>query len=92
MKRILKDRRFTEGLRLFNLGQFLEAHDGLEELWRILDKDYPYRDFVRGLIIVAAVYYKFFIKGKRKPPQRNWSIQESIQQAGQIRHSRRFKR
>lgn len=61
MERVLKDRRFTEGLRLFDSGQFFEAHEEWEDLWRDMEKDNPYRDFVRGLIMVAAAYHKFFV-------------------------------
>ncbi len=53
MRRTLKD-RFTEGVRLFNAGEFFEAHEAIEEVW--LEIRGESRDFYRGLIQLAVAY------------------------------------
>ena len=66
MERVLRDRRFTEGLRLFDSGQFFEAHEEWEDLWREMDRDGELRDFVRGMIMLAAAYHKLLFQGNVK--------------------------
>lgn len=44
-----------EGLRLFNRGDFFEAHEALEAAWN--QEGGPVRDLYRGLLQVAVVYY-----------------------------------
>jgi len=45
-------RLFHEGVRLFNAGQWFEAHEVWEALWHTLDGDD--KDFVQGLIQCAV--------------------------------------
>ncbi len=49
------DDRFREGIRLFNAGDFFEAHEVLEEVW--LEVRGESRDFYRGLIQLAVAYH-----------------------------------
>lgn len=51
------------GAELFNRGQYWEAHEAWEELWLALS-DQP-REFVQGLIQVAAAGHKAF--AQRQP-------------------------
>ena len=51
------DKRYLEGIRLFNAQEFFECHDVLEDLWNdILGPD---RDFYQGLIHVAVALFHF---------------------------------
>jgi uncharacterized protein len=43
-----------EGMDLFNLGLFFEAHEALEVAWR--DESGPVRDLYRGILQVGVVY------------------------------------
>ena len=43
-----------EGLRLFNAGQYFEAHEALELAWR--EETRPIRDLYRGVLQAAVVY------------------------------------
>jgi uncharacterized protein len=43
-----------EGLKLFNLGLYFEAHEALETAWR--DESDPLRELYRGILQVAVVY------------------------------------
>lgn len=43
-----------EGLRLFNEGQYFEAHEALELAWRAETR--PIRDLYRGILQAAVVY------------------------------------
>ena len=51
------DRRYLEGIRLFNACEFFEAHDVWEDLWA--DHRGPSRKFYQGLIQVAVALYHF---------------------------------
>ncbi len=53
------DERFTEGLRLFNEGEFFECHDVIEALWLETDSSDPYRDLYKGVIQAAAALYQY---------------------------------
>ena len=41
---------------LFNLEYWWECHEALEALWRAADRDAPGRQFVQGLVLVAAAH------------------------------------
>jgi uncharacterized protein len=43
------------GLRLFNAGEYFEAHEALENAWR--DEPGPIRDLYRGILQVGVAYY-----------------------------------
>ncbi len=43
------------GLRLFNAGEYFEAHEALETAWR--DETGPIRDLYRGILQVGVGYY-----------------------------------
>jgi uncharacterized protein len=43
-----------EGLRLFNAGEYFEAHEALEDAWN--EERGPVRDLYRGILQVAVVY------------------------------------
>ncbi len=44
----------AEGLRLFNAGQYFEAHEALEAAWK--EERGKVRDLYRGILQVAVVY------------------------------------
>jgi predicted metal-dependent hydrolase len=44
----------VEGLRLFNAGQYFEAHEALEEAWN--EEKGRVRDLYRGILQIAVVY------------------------------------
>ena len=44
----------AEGLRLFNAGEYFEAHEALEDAWN--EEKGPVRDLYRGILQVAVVY------------------------------------
>jgi predicted metal-dependent hydrolase len=48
---------FARGSRLFDAGEFFEAHEAWEERWRVAT-DKVERDFLQGLIQVAAAFHK----------------------------------
>ena len=43
-----------EGLRLFNAGEYFEAHEALETAWN--EEPGPVRDLYRGILQIAVVY------------------------------------
>ncbi len=45
----------TEGIRLFNAGNYFEAHEELENAWR--QETRPIRELYRGILQVAVAYY-----------------------------------
>jgi uncharacterized protein len=47
----------ARGTRLFDAGEFFEAHEVWEERWRVAT-DKAERDFLQGLIQVAAAFHK----------------------------------
>lgn len=49
------DARYLGYFECFNLGQFYEAHDVLEDLW-LLDKKGPEGNFYKGLIQLAGAF------------------------------------
>ena len=44
----------VEGMELFNLGHYFEAHESLEAAWR--DESGPVRDLYRAILQVGVVY------------------------------------
>lgn len=48
---------FAEGVKLFNSGQFFEAHDVWEEVW-MTDRS-PSRRFFQGLIHLAGGFHHY---------------------------------
>jgi predicted metal-dependent hydrolase len=44
----------VEGLRLFNAGEYFEAHEALEEAWN--EEQGKVRDLYRGILQIAVVY------------------------------------
>lgn len=44
----------AEGLRLFNAGEYFEAHEALEEAWN--EEEGKVRDLYRGILQIAVVY------------------------------------
>lgn len=46
--------RAVEGLRLFNSGEYFEAHEALEEAWK--EEGGAVRDLYRGILQVAVTY------------------------------------
>lgn len=44
----------AEGLRLFNAGEYFEAHEALEDAWN--DEQGEIRDLYRGVLQIAVVY------------------------------------
>ncbi len=44
----------AEGIRLFNLGEYFEAHEALETAWK--EETGPLRDLYRGILQIAVTY------------------------------------
>ena len=59
-----KQRRFSEGLRLFNSGQFYESHEEWELIWHKAPQQD--RNFYQGLILYAA-FFVHLSKGRIQP-------------------------
>lgn len=55
---------FAEGVRLYNSGEFYEAHEQWEILWLAEERDEP-RLFLQGLIQLTSAFHKLF--GQRHP-------------------------
>ena len=51
---------FARGARLFDIGEFFEAHEVWEGRWRVAT-DQTERDFLQGLIQVAAAFHKLLV-------------------------------
>ena len=45
-----------EGIKLFNLGKYYQAHDLLEEAW--MDSPSPERDLYQGILQIGLAYYQ----------------------------------
>jgi predicted metal-dependent hydrolase len=54
------DGPFARGARLFDAGEFFEAHEVWEERWRVAT-DKAERAFLQGLIQVAAAFHKLLV-------------------------------
>lgn len=53
-------RIFAEGIELFNRGQFWEAHEAWEQIWR--EREEESRIFFQGIIQAAAAFHLVFEK------------------------------
>jgi predicted metal-dependent hydrolase len=62
-------RWFEQGVRAYQSGAFFEAHEHWEELWRD-EKQEDERQFLQGLIQVAAAMHKIVEQGKPAPAAR----------------------
>ena len=56
------ERSIIDGIRLFNAGQFFEAHEALEAVWLKASGDR--KRFLHGLIQVAAAFHHY-MRGNR---------------------------
>ncbi len=56
----LVDDPFARGARLFDFGEFFDAHEVWEERWRVAT-DKTERDLLQGLIQVAAAFHKLLV-------------------------------
>lgn len=54
------DDPFDRGAHLFDAGEFFEAHEVWEGRWRVAT-DKAERDFLQGLIQVAAAFHKLLV-------------------------------
>ena len=52
---------FALGMRLHNEGEYYEAHEAWEDIWRDEEID-EYRLFVQGLIQVTSAFHKLFFQ------------------------------
>jgi hypothetical protein len=48
----------SEGIKYFNKGDFYEAHEAWEAVWRPMP-DSPAKRFVQGLIMIAAAFHHY---------------------------------
>lgn len=70
--------RFQDGIDLFNIGHYWDAHESWEEIWQELG-DEPEDDWeilLRGLIQIAAGLHCLFLKkerGSRGNLKKGWS-------------------
>ena len=60
---------FDRGLACYHAGEFFEAHEMWEEIWRD-ERDGPMRQGLQGLIQVAAAMYKICEQRKPAPAAR----------------------
>lgn len=51
---------FARGARLFDAGEFFQAHEAWEERWRV-ERDPSVRRAFQGFIQIAAGYHKLFV-------------------------------
>ncbi|MFN3479836.1 MAG: DUF309 domain-containing protein [Thermodesulfovibrionales bacterium] len=49
---------FKDGVRFFNEGNYLEAHEAWEKLWRNTPES-PERHFIQGMIKIAAALHHY---------------------------------
>jgi hypothetical protein len=63
------DESFARGARLFDAGEFFEAHEVWEERWRVAT-DKVERNFLQGLIQVAAAFHKLLVMKSAEPASR----------------------
>jgi uncharacterized protein len=60
---------FARGARLFDGGAFFDAHEAWEERW-LVETDPTWREFLQGLIQVAAGFHKLFVTKDRESAAR----------------------
>jgi predicted metal-dependent hydrolase len=63
------DDPFANGARLFDSGEFFEAHEAWEQRWKVVT-DATERRFFQGLIQVAAAFHKLLVMRSPVPAQR----------------------
>jgi uncharacterized protein len=63
------DDAFDRGARLFDAGEFFEAHEAWEQHWKVVT-DATERRFFQGLIQVAAAFHKLLVMRATAPAQR----------------------
>jgi len=52
------DTRFSNGVELFNRGEFFEAHEAMEEAMNLLEDDTSDWDFYRGMLRASVANHK----------------------------------
>jgi len=62
---------WSEGRRLFDAGAFWDAHEALEPAW--LDADGTERNFLAGVILLAAALHKARAMGSPRGGRRNYA-------------------
>ncbi|MBW3582884.1 MAG: DUF309 domain-containing protein [Euryarchaeota archaeon] len=65
----MRDPRYLEGVRCFNRGEWFEAHEVLEDLWR--EDQGPTRSYWQGLI-QAAVALEHWRRGNPRGARSQW--------------------
>ena len=48
---------FNKGLNLFNRAHFFDAHEVLEDVWRSVPRNQPFRRHVQGVIQLAVAFH-----------------------------------
>ena len=51
------DADFRDGLTLFNAGQFFDAHEALEDIWREAPRESRVRRHLQGLVQLAVAFH-----------------------------------
>jgi predicted metal-dependent hydrolase len=51
------DADFRKGLHLFNDAHFFEAHEALEDAWRVVPPDTSFKLHVQGLVQLAVAFH-----------------------------------
>ena len=54
---IIHKRPFRHGLVLFNSARFFEAHEALEDAWRMASRHSPTRRHLQGLVQLAVAFH-----------------------------------
>ena len=62
---------WTEGVRLFEVGEYWEAHEALEELW--IDASGLDKHFYGGVILLAAALHKARCMNSPRGGRRNFA-------------------
>jgi predicted metal-dependent hydrolase len=63
------DEAFLGGARLFDAGRFFEAHEAWEKHW-LVETDETRRQFLQGLIQIAAGFHKLYEKNAAESAER----------------------
>ena len=48
---------FDRGVALFNRGHYFEAHEVLEDVWRGISRELPFRRHVQGMVQLAVAFH-----------------------------------
>ncbi len=62
---------WTEGVKLFNVGEYWEAHEALEPPWMVSEG--PDKHFYAGVILLAAALHKAHEMGNARGGRRNYA-------------------